>query len=129
MSFFYKEILKYLTSEQLDHLYNRNLNSELNIAILYLKKDRIIKLLNNTQDEINRINEINKINQINQIRNKNEIRKITTTFTKVIDKIENTKNDVIFETKDSLEASHYLIHGCRVEFDEIRKIYLIREKL
>jgi len=123
MSFFYKEILKYLTPEQLDHLYNRNLNSELNIAILYLKKDRIIKLLNTTQDEINKIN---------QIRNKNEIQnknRITTTFTKVIDKIENTKNDVIFETKDSLEASHYLIHGCRVEFDEIRKIYLIREKL
>ena len=126
MTFFYKEILKYLTSEQLDHLYNRNLNSELNIAILYLKKDRIIKLLNTTQDEINRIN---------QIRNKNEIQnknRITTTFTKVIDKIENLnskRNDVIFETKDSLEASHYLIHGCRVEFDEIRKIYLIREKL
>jgi len=123
MSFFYKEILKYLTLDQLDHLYNRNLNSELNIAILYLKKDRIIKLLNTTQDEINRIN---------QIRNKNEIQnknRITTTFTKVIDKIENTRNDVIFETKDSLEASHYLIHGCRVEFDEIRKIYLIREKL
>jgi len=126
MSFFYKEILKYLTLDQLDHLYNRNLNPELNIAILYLKKDRIIKLLNTTQDEINRINEINKINQINQIRNKN---RITTTFTKVIDKIENTRNEVIFETKDSLEASQYLIHGCRVEFDEIRKIYLIREKL
>jgi hypothetical protein len=126
MSFFYKEILKYLTLEQLDHLYNRNLNPELNIAILYLKKDRIIKLLNTTQDEINKIN---------QIRNKNEIQnknRITTTFTKVIDKIENLnskRNDVIFETKDSLEASHYLIHGCRVEFDEIRKIYLIREKL
>ena len=122
MSFFYKEILKYLTSAQLDHLYNRNLNSELNIAILYLKKDRIIKLLNTTQDEINRINEINKINK----------NRITTTFTKVIDKIENLnskRNDVIFETKDSLEASQYLIHGCRVEFDEIRKIYLIREKL
>jgi tRNA/tmRNA/rRNA uracil-C5-methylase (TrmA/RlmC/RlmD family) len=107
----YLEILKYLTSEQLDHLYNRNLNHELNITILHLKKDRIIKLLNTTQDEINRI---------------------TTNYTKVIDKIENfnsKKNEVIFETKDSLEASHYMIYGCRVEYDEIRNIYLIREKL
>jgi hypothetical protein len=112
----YLEILKYLTSEQLDHLYNRNLNHELNITILHLKKDRIIKLLNTTQDEINRINHIRK----------------TTTYTKVIDKIENLnskKNEVIFETKDSLEASHYMIYGCRVEYDEIRNIYLIREKL
>ena len=54
----YLEILKYLTSEQLDHLYNRNLDNELNITILRLKKDRIIKLLNTTQDEINRINHI-----------------------------------------------------------------------
>jgi hypothetical protein len=118
----YLEILKYLTSEQLDHLYNRNLNHELNITILHLKKDRIIKLLNTTQDEINRINQINQINK----------NRITTTYTKVIDKIENLnskKNEVIFETKDSLEASHYMIYGCRVEYDEIRNIYLIREKL
>jgi hypothetical protein len=100
----YLDILKYLTPDQLDDLYNRNLNYEINYAILKLRRNNLIKLLSVTDEQIRVIEEI-----------------------KLIERKKNTNDEIITETRDSLEAAQYVVHGCNVIYDENRKIYLIKD--
>jgi len=99
----YLDILKYLTPLQLDHLYNRNLSFEINYAILKLRRNKLIELLSVTEEQIRVIEEI-----------------------KVIERRKQTNNEIITETRDSLEAAQYVVHGCNVSYDEERKVYLIK---
>ena len=104
MNNYYLDILKYLTPNQLEHLYNRNLHFEINNAILKLKKDRLIN------------EQIRVIEEIKILERKLEQAQIS-----------KLPNNLFYETKDSLEASQYVVHGCNVLFDEIRKIYIIKD--
>jgi len=113
---YYLEILKYLSPSQLDELYYRNLNSDINLAILQLRRNKLIQLLNVTDEQIKVIQEI-------KILEKKEEKKITSnkSTTQKIDK------NIIYETKDSLEACQYTVHGFTVTYDEERNVYLITD--
>jgi len=113
---YYLEILKYLSPSQLDELYYRNLNSDINLAILQLKRNKLIQLLNVTEEQIKVIQEIKILEKKEQ--------KITPNNSSTNQKIDESK---IYETKDSLEACQYTVHGFTVTYDEERKIYLIKD--
>ena len=111
MNKYYLDILKYLTPNQLDHLYNRNLDPEINYEILKLRRNKLIELLFVTEEKMRDIQQIMIIEK-----NKKE-------QTKVI----KINDNIIYETKDSLEAAQYVVHGCNVIYDENRKVYLIKD--
>ena len=98
------DILTYLTPNQLENLYNRNLDFEINNAILKLRKEKLIN------EQIRVIEEINVL--------KSKLEQI---------QISKIPNNLFYETKDSLEASQYVVHGCNVTYDEKRKVYLIKD--
>ena len=106
----YLDILNYLSPNQLEHLYNRNLNAEINHAILKLRRIKLIESLSVTEEQI-----VYKLEEIKLIeRKKDEVKIIKLT------------EDLITETRDSLEAAQYVVHGCNVIYDENRKVYLIK---
>jgi antitoxin component YwqK of YwqJK toxin-antitoxin module len=102
---YYFEILSYLSPDQLDDLYKRNLDPDINLSILYHKKNKLNNLIKSLDEEIKIVE-----------------KKIISSLSIV----HNTEN--YFETKDSLEASQYMINGLTVIFDEIRKVYIIKNR-
>ena len=102
---YYFEILTYLSPDQLDDLYKRNLDPDINLAILYHKKNKLNNLIKSLDEEI-KIVEKKIISSLPNIQNKEDY----------------------FETKDSLEASQCMINGLTVIFDKIRKVYIIQNK-
>jgi hypothetical protein len=102
---YYFEILTYLSTDQLDDLYKRNLDPDINLAILYHKKNKLNNMIKSLDEEIKIVEK------------------------KIISSLQNEqKKDTYYETKDSLEASQYTIYGLNVIFDETRKIYIIKNK-